>query len=60
MKTAIAALIVLAAANALPAAAQDGSGHMPPKAPVIVLPSPLPATSPVQVLVPKLSQATSQ
>ncbi len=46
MKRAIAAFFVLAATTTTAAVAQDGTGHGPPKLPIIIGPQPLPVPIP--------------
>jgi hypothetical protein len=58
MKPALVTFLVLAAVGTTFAVAQDGSSSGPPKRPIIVLPSPLPAPRPTSsgVPVPRLSE----
>jgi hypothetical protein len=51
MKCAVVTFLVIASTATMLAAAQDGTGHGPPKSPIIVTP-PTPA-SPATVLSPK-------
>ena len=58
MKPALVTFLVLAAANTTFAVAQDGSSGGIPKQPIIVIPSPLPASRPAapSVLMPRLPE----